>query len=156
MNDPVREQVLYLLAGGGAHVKFDEVIADFPVRHRGVKPAHAPHTAWQLLEHMRIAQWDILEFSRSAKHLSPEWPSGYWPSGEKPPNAAAWKSSVAKFKKDLGAMEKLIKNPKTDLHAKIPHGSGQTIFREALLIADHNSYHLGQLVLLRRLLGAWK
>ena len=155
MKEPVREQVLYLLNGGGAHVKFDEVVADFPARLRGVRPAGAPHTAWQLLEHMRIAQWDIVEFSRSPKHVSPEWPAGYWPLAEKPPGSAAWNSSIASFKKDLGAMEKLVKNSKTDLYAKIPHGTGQTIFREALLISDHNSYHLGQLVLLRRLLGAW-
>ena len=156
MNDPVREQVLALLKGGNAHVSFDNVFKDFPANLRGVKPNGAPHTAWQLLEHMHIAQWDILEFSRSAKHVSPEWPGGYWPKTEKPPDENAWKKSLASFKRDLKAMEKLVADPKTDLYTRIPHGTGQNIYREALLVADHNAYHLGQLVLLRRLLGAWK
>ena len=156
MNDPVREQVVALLNSGNAHVAFDNVFKDFPAKLRGVKPEGAPHTAWQLLEHMRIAQWDILEFSRNAKHVSPEWPGGYWPKTEKPPNDDAWKKSLASFKRDLKAIEKLVSDPNTDLYGKIPHGTGQNIFREALLVADHNAYHLGQLVLLRRLLGAWK
>jgi hypothetical protein len=155
MNDPVREQVLALLQGGNAHVTFDQVIKDFPAKMRGIKPNGAEHTAWQLLEHMRIAQWDILEFSRNAKHVSPEWPGGYWPKTEKPANSDAWEKSIASFKKDLKAIQKFIENPKTDLCVKIPHGTGQNILRQALLVADHNSYHLGQLVLLRRLLGAW-
>ena len=156
MNDPVREQVINLLRGGQAHVTLDDVVQDFPARLRGIKPSGAPHTAWQLLEHMRIALWDILEFSRNAKHVSPKWPEGYWPKSEKPPSDAAWKKSVSSIKRDLAAMQKLIENPKTDLVAKIPHGAGQNILREALLAADHNAYHIGQLLLLRRLLGAWK
>jgi len=153
MKDPVREQVLYLLRGGGAHLSFDEVIAKFPARLRGTKPTGAPHTAWQLLEHMRIAQWDILEFSRNPKYVSPKWPAGYWPPTEKPPSAGAWSSSIASLKKDLEAMAKLVESPKTDLYAKLHHGDGQNILREALLIADHNSYHLGQLMLLSRLVA---
>ena len=153
MKDPVREQVLYLLRGGGAHLSFDEVIGKFPPSLRGTKPSRAPHTAWQLLEHMRIAQWDILEFSRNPKHVSPEFPAGYWPPTEKPPGEAAWNASIASVKNDLEAMIKLVEDPKTDLYAKIPHGDGQNILREALLIADHNAYHLGQLMLLSRLVG---
>lgn len=156
MNDPVREQVIKLMRGGQAHLSFDEVIKDFPAKLRGAKPNGAPHTAWQLLEHMRIAQWDILEFSRNAKHVSPAWPAGYWPETEAPPSDAAWKKSIASIKNDLLAMEQLVGDPQTDLYAKIPHGTGQNILREALLIADHNAYHIGQLLLLRRLLGAWK
>jgi hypothetical protein len=156
MNDPVREQVTNLLRGGQAYVTFDDAVKDFPEKLRGVKPKGAPHTAWQLLEHMRIAVWDILEFSRDPKHVSPKWPEGYWPKTAKPPSAAAWKKSIASIKKDIGAMQKLVENPKTDLYAKIPHGTGQNILREALLIADHNAYHTGQLLLLRQLLGAWK
>jgi hypothetical protein len=155
MNDPVREQVLALLRGGNAHVGFDDAVKDFPAKLHGTKPPGAEHTAWQLLEHMRIAQWDILQFSRSSKHVSPEWPGGYWPKTGKPPNSDAWQKSIASFKKDLKAMQELVEDPKTDLHARIAHGTGQTIFREALLVADHNAYHVGQLVLLRRLLGAW-
>ena len=153
--DPVREQVLYLLKGGGAHVPFDDVINDFPARLRGEKPAGVPHSAWELLEHMRTAQWDILEFSRDPDHVSPEWPKEYWPKSSKP-SPAAWNASIASFKKDLKAMIALVENPKTDLNARIAHGTGQTILREALLVADHNAYHLGQLVLVRRLLGNWK
>jgi uncharacterized damage-inducible protein DinB len=155
-SDALRQHLLDLLRGRNAHADFDAVVADFPSRMRGVKPPGAPHTAWQLLEHMRIAQADILEFSRDAKHKSPPWPEGYWPKTEAPPNAAAWNNSLRSFRADWKAMAKLIADKKTDLFAKIPHGSGQTILREALLIADHNSYHLGQMVLLRRLLGTWK
>jgi hypothetical protein len=155
MNDPVREQVIKLLQGGQAHLALDDAVKDFPLKLRGMKPAGAEHTAWELLEHMRIAQSDILEFSRSAKHVSPAWPEGYWPKTEKPPSDAAWKKSIAAIKKDGAEMQKLVENPKTDLYTKIPHGTGQNVLREALLIADHNAYHIGQLVLLRRLLGAW-
>lgn len=152
----LREHLLYLLGGGGAHVTFEQAIADFPAELHGAKPAGLPFTAWRLLEHMRIAQWDILEFSRSATHVSPEFPQGYWPAGDAPPDAAAWERSVKALQADLRAMERLVKNPSTDLYARIAHGTGQTILREALLVADHNAYHLGQLVLLRRLLGVWK
>ncbi len=149
----LRKHVAYVLEGGGAHLNFEEAIRKFPPEVRGVKPARAPHTAWQLLEHMRIAQWDILEFSRSAKHVSPEWPQGYWPASETPPSARAWSQSLGAVRVDLRAMIALVSKPSTDLYARIPHGEGQTILREALLVADHNSYHLGQLVLLGKVLG---
>jgi len=115
-----------------------------------------PHSLWELLEHLRIAQWDILEFSRNAKHLSPDWPAGYWPGSAEPPSSKAWEKSLKLFARDLALMKKLVANRKTDLFARIPHGTGQTILREALLVADHNAYHLGQAVYVRRLLGAWK
>jgi len=155
MKDPAREQVLALLRGGNAHAAFDDALKNFPAKLRGTKPDGAEHTVWQLLEHMRIAQRDILEFSRNPKYKSPAWPEGYWPPTEAPPNAAAWNESVKNFRKDLKSMENLIADPKTDLFAKIPWGDGQTILREALLVADHNAYHLGQLVNVLRLLGAW-
>jgi len=154
MNDPLREQVIKLLQGGQAHLTLDEVLKNFPPKLRGVKPDGAPHTAWQLLEHLRIAQWDILEFSRDSKHVSPSWPEGYWPKSDKPASDAEWKKSIAAINRDMKAMQKLVENPKTDLYAKIPHGTGQNILREALLIADHNAYHIGQIMLLRRMLGA--
>jgi hypothetical protein len=106
-----------------------------------------------LLEHMRMAQWDILEFSRNPRHESPKWPEGYWPETEMPPSEQAWKDSIAAFRKDLHAMEQLVANPRTDLYAKLPWGDGQTVLREALLVADHNAYHLGQLVMLRKCIG---
>ena len=151
----LREHVFYLLDGGGAHAKFDEVVADIPPKLLGQKPAGLPHSLWMLLEHLRIAQWDILEFSRNPKHASPKWPEGYWPKTEAPPSPAAWNASVKKFRQDLKAMQDLVKDPKTDLFAKIPWGDGQTVLREALLLADHNAYHLGQMLDVRRLLGAW-
>ena len=152
----LRKHLVELLAGGSAHAKFDDVIKGLPPKLRGAKPANFPHTAWMLLEHLRLAQWDILEFSRNPKHVSPPWPSGYWPKTEAPPNAAAWTKSVQQFRRDLKAMQALVANRKTDLFARIPWGHGQTILREALLVADHNSHHLGQLLDVRRLLGAWK
>jgi len=152
----LREHLLVLVKGGEAHATFDDAVVDFPANLRGQKVNGFPHTAWMLFEHMRIAQWDILEFSRNRKHVSPPWPKGYWPEAEAPPNAAAWDNSIKAFRKDLKAIQNLIRNPRTDLYAPIPWGDGQTILREALLIADHNAYHLGQLVALRRLLGTWK
>jgi hypothetical protein len=151
----VRKQVLDLLASGNAHMDFDASVARFPASLRGVKPTGAAHTPWQILEHMRIAQWDILEFSRNSKHVSPEFPAGYWPATDTPPSARAWNLSVQAFRADLEAMVALVSNPKNDLFARIKHGKGQTLLREALLIADHNAYHLGQLVFLRKILKAW-
>lgn len=151
----LREHLVYLLKGGGAHVHFMDAIEGFPEAKRGAFIEGLPHTGWQLLEHVRIAQWDILEFCRDAKHVSPGFPEGYWPKTPVPADDAAWARSVEAFQRDLSEMINLVKNPRTDLHAKVPHGEGQTILREALLLADHNSYHLGQLVDLRRALGAW-
>jgi hypothetical protein len=152
----LREHVLYLLNGGGAHARFDDVVKGMPEDLRGVKPNGLPHSAWMLVEHLRLAQWDILEFSRKSKHTSPEWPKGYWPKAQTPPTTAAWNKSVQQFRNDLKAMQDLVASPQTDLFSRIPWGDGQTILREALLLADHNAYHLGQLVDLRRLLSAWK
>ena len=151
----LREHLLYLLRGGGAHLDFDRAAAGLPPELQGAKPAGLPHSPWRLLEHMRIAQWDILEFSRNPRHVSPPFPDGYWPKGDAPPDPAAWDRSVAAFRTDLQAMQDLVADPGVDLFAPLPHGEGQTILREALLVADHNSYHLGQLVVVRRLLGAW-
>ena len=152
----VREHLLSLLNGGGAHASFDAAIEGLPAAMRGKRPEGAEHSPWEILDHMRLAQWDILEFSRNPKHVSPDWPSGYWPKTPAPPNGAAWNKSVKAFQSDLKTMCDLVKRPSTNLFAPIPHGDGQTILREALLVADHNAYHLGELVLVRRLLGAWK
>lgn len=152
----LREHLVKLMKGGQAHADFDTVIKGIPEDLRGKRPKGCPHSPWELLEHMRIAQSDILEFSRDAKHVSPPWPEGYWPNSPAPSSSSAWSKSVKAFRTDLEAMCDLVQNPATDLYEKIPHGDGQTILREALLIADHNSYHIGQLVLARRLLGAWK
>jgi hypothetical protein len=151
----LREQVVYLLKGGGAHVHFMDALDDFPSGKYGTFANSLPHTGWQLLEHTRLAQWDILEFSRNPKHVSPPFPAGYWPKTPIPADEKAWQESVAAFQRDLQDMVRLVQDPKTDLFRKIPHGQGQSILREALVLADHNAYHLGQLVDLRRALGAW-
>ena len=151
-NRSLRQHVSNLLTKAEAHIDLREALKNFPEDLRGSKPEGGPHTPWQLLEHIRIAQWDILEFSRSAKHKSPKWPDEYWPKTEAPPSDKAWDKSVKQVLADLEAMNKLIADPKRDLTAKIPHGDGQTLLREALLVADHNAYHLGQLVMVRRIL----
>jgi DinB superfamily len=154
-NTLLREHLLYLLRGGGAHLNFDAAVNGLPVALRGARPAGVPHSPWRVLEHMRIAQWDILEFSRNSRHVSPSFPDGYWPKTDAPPLADSWDRSVQLFRADLEAMCDLVADAATDLFTPIPHGEGQTILREALLVADHNAYHLGQLVIVRRALGAW-
>lgn len=151
----LRQQLVDLLTKAQAHATFDDAVKNLPPDLRGKAPKGAEHSPWQLLEHLRIAQRDILEFSRNAKHESPKWPEGYWPKEKSPADDKAWDKSVRAFKHDLKEMVELVQDQKTDLFAKIPHGEGQTILREALLVADHNAYHIGQLVLVRRLLGAW-
>lgn len=152
----LREHLVDLLNGSNAHADFEAAVKNLPASLRGKTPRGADHSPWQLLEHLRIAQWDILEFSRDAKHASPKWPDDYWPRAAAPPDDKAWEKSVRAFRKDLKAFSTLIADPKISLEAKIPHGDGQTLLRKALLIADHNAYHVGQLILTRRLLGAWK
>ncbi len=152
----LRQHLLELLHGGHAHADFDTAVRGLAPTLRGKRPKGAEHSPWEILEHLRIAQGDILEFSRDSSHQSPDWPSGYWPATAAPPDAKAWDKSVRAFRRDLKTMSDLVASPATDLFARIPHGSGQTILREALLTADHNSYHLGELVLVRRLLGAWR
>jgi DinB superfamily len=155
-DEALREHVVKLLKGGDAHVTFENAIKDFPAELRGEKPKGAEHSSWEVLEHLRIALWDILDFSVNPEYKEREWPKEYWPETAAPPNPQAWDESVLAFEKHLQAMCDLVENEKTDLFAKIPHGTGQTILREALVVADHNGYHLGEIVLLRRVLGAWK
>jgi DinB superfamily len=151
----LRKHLVSLLKDDGAHVGFEGAVRNMPFELQGKRPKDADHSPWQVLEHLRIAQWDILEFSRDPKHRSPKFPEGYWPDSPKPPGKDSWEKSADGYRADLKTMIKLIENESTDLFSKIPHGDGQTVMREALILADHNSYHLGQLVLLRRLLGAW-
>jgi hypothetical protein len=156
-NDKVlRQHLVDLITGSNAHAGFEDAVKNLSAELHGKTPKGAEHSPWQLLEHLRIAQWDILEFSRNAQYESPKWPEGYWPATAVPPDDKAWDKSVRAFRSDQKAMCDLITDPATDLYAKIPHGTGQTILREALLIADHNAYHVGQLILVRKLLGAWR
>ena len=155
-NDQVlRQTLLGLLTGNDAHANFEAAVRNMPANVRGLRPDGAAHSPWEVLEHMRITQQDILEFSRKAGHQSPEFPKGYWPATQQPPTEKAWDESVKAFQKDLREFCDLVSDENADLHAKIPHGEGQTLLREALLAADHTSYHLGELVVLRRLLGVW-
>jgi hypothetical protein len=150
----LRDHLVKVLDWDHAHIKFDDAVKDFPAELRGKRPAGAPHSAWELLEHLRITLWDILEFTRDAKHVSPEFPTGYWPKSEAPPSDNAWDESIASYRADLRALSNIASDASVDLTARIPHGEGQTYLREILLAADHNAYHLGQFMIVRRALGA--
>jgi uncharacterized damage-inducible protein DinB len=152
----LRTHLTELLSGAGAHADYAESLENLPFKLQGAKPAGAPHTPWQLLEHMRISIHDLLDFSTNSNYLAPNWPADYWPSSDAPASESDWEHSVRAFRADLKEFEKLIHDDESNLYAPIPWGDGQTIFREVLLAADHNSYHLGQLILLRQQLGAWK
>ena len=151
----LRDHLQELLKAGSAHLGFDEAIEGLPSELRGKKVQGLAHTVWQLVEHLRITQEDIVEFSRNPDYKTPKWPDDYWPDTEAPPSDDAWEQAVEAFHRDLQAMKDLVADPKTDLFAKIPWGDGQTILREAMLVADHNAYHVGQIVTVRQGLGAW-
>ena len=152
----IRHELLEFLKGGNAHASLDDAVKDFPESLYGKKPKDAPHTAWQQLEHIRFTLHDLLEFCTNSNYQAPKWPDEYWPKDESPKSSAAWKHSVAAIHEDIKGMEKLLHDEKVDLTAKIPWGDGQTILREILLAGDHTSYHVGQLVMLRKQLDAWK
>ena len=151
----LREQLGKFVDWGEAHANWKSALEGIAPEDRGVRPPNSLHSLWELLEHTQLAQWDILEFCRNAKHKSPEWPKGYWPESPAPANDRAWDECVSTLFRDMKDVAQLAVNPKIDLLAKIPHGDGQTLLREVLLLADHNAYHLGQFVLVRRLLGSW-
>jgi hypothetical protein len=151
----LRDHLLYLLKGDGAHSDFETAIKDLPASLRGKRPKGAAHSPWEVLEHLRITQRDILESTRNANHQSPDFPAGYWPSAQNPPDEKAWDKSANAFRADLKALTDLVVSSSTDLFAPIPNTDGQTIVRKMFMAADHNAYHLGEFVLLRRMLGAW-
>jgi hypothetical protein len=151
----MREQLLALLRGGNAHMGFDQAMAGFPAKHFNSRPPNVPYTPWHLIEHMRIAQWDILEFVRDPDHVSPSWPEGYWPAPDEQADAARWQKSINDFRADLKTIQDLVADPDTDLLSPIPHAEGYTIFREILLVADHNAYHIGEFAILRQVINAW-
>lgn len=155
--EKIRKELVFHLKGGNAHIKFDEVVADFPAKLRGTVPKGLPYSAWQLLEHLRIAQEDILQFclNHDGSYSQPSWPDGYWPQKAAPPSENAWDESIKKTKSDLQKFVKLINDSKSDLLTPFPWGDGQTLLREAIVIVDHNSYHLGEIVAVRRALNTW-
>ena len=154
-DDGVRELLARLLEWEDAHVGFDTAVANIPVELRGKQPRGA-HSPWQLVEHLRITQHDILDFCRNPAYREMQWPDDYWPASPAPPSSRAWAGSIRQFKEDRKVLQELAADRTLDLQARIPHGSGQTYLRELVLAADHTAYHVGQLVLVRRLLGIWK
>jgi len=154
-DDVVREQLLALLRGGNAHMTFEEAIAEFPLARINDYPPNVPYTPWHLLEHLRIAQWDILEFVRNPAHISPPWPEGHWPAPTARADSQAWVATIAAFQADMQALQELVADPSTDLYAPLPHAAGYTILREILLVADHNAYHIGEFAILRQVMQTW-
>ena len=154
-NTVLRDQLLHLLRGGNAHMSFEEAVADFPVEFINVRPPNVPYTPWHLIEHLRIAQWDILEFVRNPEHISPDWPEEHWPPRGAQADRQAWEKTSAEFRQDLRAVQDMAADPTIDLFADIPHAPGYTIFREILLVADHNAYHIGEFAILRQVMGTW-
>jgi hypothetical protein len=152
----MREHIAKLLDWKDAHAGFEAAVAELPASLQGKQPAGLPYSPWQLLEHLRIAQHDILDFCENPSYSEMSWPDDYWPRSPEPPSPSAWSQSVEQFKRDRAALERLARDPSVDLEARIPHGTGQTYLRELLLAADHTAYHLGELIVVRRLLGAWK
>jgi uncharacterized damage-inducible protein DinB len=153
--DPLRSHLARLLDWDDAHVGFERAVDGIPPEWRGRVPKGSPHSLWQLVEHLRLAQEDILDFCLNPHYAEKRWPDDYWPADPEPPDAHAWDRAIAAYRRDVAAMQKLTKDPKVDLFASIPHGSGQTYLREILLVADHAAYHVGQIVLVRRALGLW-
>lgn len=153
-----RDLLIAQLEGGHAHATFAQAIADFPVAQRGVRPEGVAHSPWQVLEHLRISQWDIVEFTRDPQHRSPGWPAGYWPSAETPPSDSAWQESVSEFERELEVMTELLRDPRRELFTQVDHPEAKphhTLAREAMVLAVHNGYHIAELIMLRRLLGVW-
>ena len=156
MNDGIiREQLVQVLTGRNAHFSFNDAVKDFPVDKINDRPPNVPYTPWHLVEHLRIAQWDILEFTRNPDHVSPRWPEGYWPDREATADVGTWRASLAAFRSDLKAVVEIVMDPDIDLSSEIPHAPGYTYLREVLLVADHNAYHIGEFSILRQVMGTW-
>jgi len=154
-DEVVREQLLFLLRGGNAHLSFDQAVAEFPMDYVNNRAPEISYTPWHLLEHLRIAQWDILEFIRNPDHVSPAWPDGYWPGQDEQADEIKWEKTLSDFDADLKTLQAMVEDPHTDLFAQIPHAPGYTVLREALLVADHNAYHIGEFAILRQVMGTW-
>lgn len=154
-NALLRQQLLQLLHGRNAHLTFEDTVANFPPDFMNARPPNVPYTPWHLLEHIRLAQWDILEFMRDPDHVSPNWPEGYWPAPDAQADLAQWQQTLDAFRADLQAIEAILTNPDVDLLAELPHAPGYTYLREVLLVADHNAYHIGEFAILRQVMGTW-
>ncbi|KPK12996.1 MAG: ABC transporter [Anaerolineae bacterium SG8_19] len=156
MDDGIlREQLIQVLTGRNAHFTFNDAVKDFPVDKINEQPPNVPYTPWHLVEHLRIAQWDILEFTQNPDHVSPRWPEGYWPDRDAIADVGTWQASLAAFRSDLKAVEEIVLDRDIDLSSEIPHAPGYTYLREVLLVADHNAYHIGEFCILRQVMGTW-
>lgn len=151
----LRQQLLFLLRGGNAHLSFEQAVADFPMAHINSRAPNVPYTPWHLLEHIRLAQWDILDFIRSANYVAPPWPEGYWPASDAEADAGAWHKTIAQFQADLQTLQEIVSDPATNLTAPLPHAPKYNILREILLVADHNAYHIGEFAILRQVMQTW-
>jgi DinB superfamily len=151
----VREQLRELLEGGDAHMTFDEAVANFPRDHMNTKAPNVPYTPWHLLEHIRLAQWDIIEFIRNPHYVSPPWPEGFWPAENVQADDVAWEKTIASYRAGLQSLLEMVADPTVNLYAPIPHGDGQSILREILVVSDHNAYHIGEFATLRQVMGIW-
>lgn len=151
----LRTQLLELLRGGHAHMSYDDAVEAFPDDRLNELPPGVAYTAWHLLEHLRISQWDILEFIRNPAHVSPAWPEGYWPSAEAMAGPADWQATLAGFRADHRALEAIVEDPETDLTGELPHAKGYSVLREILVVSDHNAYHIGELAILRQVMQTW-
>ncbi len=151
----LRKQLIALLRGGNAHIPYQDAVADFPAQAINRFPPQVPYTPWHLLEHLRIAQWDILEFIRNPKHVSPPWPEGYWPARDTQAGEAEWHETIARFLDDQVSLEKIVADPVTSLTTDLPHAPGYTVLREILIVSDHNAYHIGEFAILRQVMGTW-
>jgi hypothetical protein len=154
-DEVLREQLLALLRGGNAHQPFNDAVADFPLEAINTRPPNVTYTPWHLLEHLRIAQWDILEFVRDPKHISPAWPEGYWPAQDAQADEMMWHDTIIRFREDLSGLEQLVKDKSIQLTAPIPHAPQYTVLREVLVASDHNAYHIGEFAILRQIMGTW-
>jgi hypothetical protein len=154
-DDVLRQHLMQLLEGRNAHLDFDGALADFPLEFINARPPNVPYTPWHLIEHLRIAQWDILEFVRDPEHISPAWPEGYWPAADAVADEEAWEESLIDFRSDLKAVKAIVNDPHINLADEIPHAPGYTFLREVLLVADHNAYHVGEFAILRQVMGTW-
>ena len=152
----LREQLLALLRGGQAYMPFDQAVADFPTEHFNTRPPNVTYTFWHLLEHLRIAQYDILDYVRNPDYTTPNWPADYWPAPDAITDAAGWQATLDAFRADRLALEAIIQAPETDLTAPLPHAPQHNILREILVVAEHNAYHTGEFAILRQVMGFWK
>ena len=151
----VRQQLLALLNGGNAHMTFEQAVADFPAEHFNTRPLNIPYTPWHILEHLRIAQWDILDFIRNPDYITPEWPKEYWPDPEAIAHQKQWDKTINSFLENLQSLRDIVSDPETDLYAPIPHAPDYNIFREMLVVSDHNAYHIGEFAILRQVMSTW-